>query len=170
MASTNGGRHRLDKKNSSLLFMQMTPPHGWKEDSHFHYLRITLPGFKTNNVTIHMDKYGHLVVRGDRQISEHKYISFEETFDVPKNGDLENASGVFENDQVYCITIPKKQQQQQQQNGRKKEEKKKQRDVHPNPYDQTQNKSFFKNKLATFIIVLPILALVVGLILKFSHE
>ncbi|KAK6128232.1 hypothetical protein DH2020_038036 [Rehmannia glutinosa] len=103
----------MEKKSSSLVFRQITPPHGWKEDSAFYYLRLTLPGFETKDVTIHMDKYGHLVVRGDRQLTEHKYISFEETFEVPNNADLEEASGLFEDDgQIYCITIPKKQEGQ----------------------------------------------------------
>ncbi|KAI3463993.1 hypothetical protein Pfo_020656 [Paulownia fortunei] len=91
------------------MFRQITPPHGWKEDSAFYYLRLTLPGFETKDVRIHMDKYGHLVVRGDKQVTAHKYISFEETFEVPNNADLEEASGLLEDDQIYCITIPKKQ-------------------------------------------------------------
>lgn len=56
---------------------------------------------------LRVDKYGHLVVRGDKQVSDHKYISFEETFDVPKNADIENADGLFEDNQIYCVTIPK---------------------------------------------------------------
>ncbi|XP_020551992.1 uncharacterized protein LOC110012471 [Sesamum indicum] len=110
MATTVGGRRRLDRQNSSLMFRQITPPHGWKEDSDFHYLRLTLPGFEAKDITIHMNKYGHLVVRGDKQVTEHKYITFEETFEVPKDADLEEASGMFEDNQIYCITIPKKQQ------------------------------------------------------------
>ncbi|CAA0826630.1 Unknown protein [Striga hermonthica] len=106
MATRTGA---LDRKNSSLMFRQITPPHGWKEDSAFYHLRLTLPGFETKDIKIHVDKYDHLVVRGDKQVSEHKYISFEETFEVPNNGDLDEASGSFEDNQIYCITIPKKQ-------------------------------------------------------------
>ncbi|KAL8529637.1 hypothetical protein ACS0TY_006898 [Phlomoides rotata] len=105
MARTMKG---LEKKDSSLMFREITPPHGWKEDSDFHYLRLTLPGFEAKDIRIHMDKYGHLVVRGNRQISEHKYMSFEETFDVPATAELEEAEGLFEDEQIYCITIPKK--------------------------------------------------------------
>ncbi|KAL0364659.1 UNVERIFIED_CONTAM: hypothetical protein Sangu_0563500 [Sesamum angustifolium] len=112
MATTAGGRRRLDRQNSSLMFRQITPPHGWKEDSGFHYLRLTLPGFEAKDITIHMNKYGHLVVRGDKQVTEHKYITFEETFEVPNNADLEEANGMFEDGHIYCVTIPKKQQVQ----------------------------------------------------------
>ncbi|KAL0335646.1 UNVERIFIED_CONTAM: hypothetical protein Sradi_4776500 [Sesamum radiatum] len=112
MATTAGGKRRLDRQNSSLMFRQITPPHGWKEDSGFHYLRLTLPGFEAKDITIHMNKYGHLVVRGDKQVTEHKYITFEETFEVPNNADLEEANGMFEDGHIYCVTIPKKQQVQ----------------------------------------------------------
>ncbi|KAK4427249.1 hypothetical protein Salat_1493800 [Sesamum alatum] len=110
MATIVGGRRRLDRQNSSLMFRQITPPHGWKEDSDSYYLRLTLPGFEAKDITIHMNKYGQLVVRGDKQVTEHKYITFEETFEVPNDADLEEASGMFEDGQIYCVTIPKKQQ------------------------------------------------------------
>lgn len=54
-----------------------------------------------------MDKYGHLLVRGSREVTQHKYLSFEETFDVPDDGNLEHAEGLFQDDQIYCVTIPK---------------------------------------------------------------
>lgn len=40
-------------------------------------------------------------------MTEHKYMSFAETFDVPEGGDLELAEGLFEDDHTYCIAIPK---------------------------------------------------------------
>lgn len=54
-----------------------------------------------------MDKYGHLVVRGNRQVTENKYVTFDETFEVPKDAKLEDASGFFEDGQIYCVAIPK---------------------------------------------------------------
>lgn len=54
-----------------------------------------------------MDKYGHLVVRGNKQVTGRKYVSFEETFEVPKDAKLDDASGMFEDGQIYCIAIPK---------------------------------------------------------------
>ncbi|KAH6758418.1 hypothetical protein C2S51_018653 [Perilla frutescens var. frutescens] len=104
MARTGRG---LDKRESSLMFREITPPHGWKQDSKFHYLRLTLPGFEAKDITIHMDKYGHLVVRGNKQVSEHKHMSFDETYDVPNDANLEDASGMFEDGQIYCVAIPK---------------------------------------------------------------
>lgn len=40
-------------------------------------------------------------------MTEHKYVSFEETFEVPNDAKLEDASGMFEDGQIYCIAIPK---------------------------------------------------------------
>lgn len=64
-------------------------------------------GFTNKDISLHVDKYGHLVVRGSHQMTEHKYVSFAETFDVPEGADLELAEGMFEDDQIYCIVIPK---------------------------------------------------------------
>ena len=64
-----------------------------------------------------MDKYGHLVVRGSHNITEHKYLSFEETFDVPDGANLELAEGIFEDEQIYCVTIPKSNKLGQQVSG-----------------------------------------------------
>ncbi|KAG6389977.1 hypothetical protein SASPL_151453 [Salvia splendens] len=97
----------LEKKDSSLMFREISPPHKWDQDLDFHYLRLTLPGFISSDVTLHMDKYGHLVVRGSHKITENKYLSFEETFDVPDGAGLELAEGIFEDEQIYCVTIPK---------------------------------------------------------------
>ncbi|KAL2462943.1 uncharacterized protein Fot_54180 [Forsythia ovata] len=95
------------KRESSLLFREIVPPHGWKEDENNHYLRITLPGFEQMNVTLQIDKFGHLVVRGERQLSGHKFVSFQETFDVPKNANVEESSGEFVDGEIFCVTIPK---------------------------------------------------------------
>ncbi|XP_057791975.1 uncharacterized protein LOC131008890 [Salvia miltiorrhiza] len=95
------------KKDSSLMFREISPPHKWDQDLHSHYLRLTLPGFANADITLHIDKYGHLVVRGSHQITEHKYVSFEETFDVADDADLEQAEGLFQDEQIYCVAIPK---------------------------------------------------------------
>ncbi|KAL2454671.1 SHSP domain-containing protein [Abeliophyllum distichum] len=107
----NEGRIKpgIDKRESSLLFREIVPPHGWKEDENNHYLRLTLPGFQLIDVTLQIDKFGHLVVRGERQLSGHKFISFQETFDLPQNANVEESSGEFVDGEIYCVTIPKKQ-------------------------------------------------------------
>lgn len=40
-------------------------------------------------------------------MTPHKYLSFEEAFDVPDDANLEHAEGLFQDDQIYCVTIPK---------------------------------------------------------------
>lgn len=37
-------RERGMERESSLMFREITPPHGWKQDPENHYLRLTLPG------------------------------------------------------------------------------------------------------------------------------
>ncbi|KAL3819377.1 hypothetical protein ACJIZ3_005282 [Penstemon smallii] len=104
--ATSGDR-RLDKKSSSLMFVAITPPHEWKEDDNSYYLCLTIPGFESENITINVDKYGHLVVRGHMQVSEHKFINFEETYELPQNSNIEDAGGQFQDEQIYCVIIPK---------------------------------------------------------------
>ncbi|XP_051133395.1 uncharacterized protein LOC127253028 [Andrographis paniculata] len=151
MATTSRHKGVLDRKNSSIVFIHINPPHGWKDDSQFHYLYLTLPGFETNNITIHMDKYGYLVVRGDRQVSEHKYISFEETFDIPNDADLEEASGQFEDDQIYCVTIPKKKQQLEQQQQHQRKQRREHREKPTVPIEKMRSKSFSPTRYDSLI-------------------
>lgn len=56
---------------------------------------------------LQIDKYGHLVVRGERQLSGHKFVSFYETFKLPQNINIEETSGIFEDGEIFCITLPK---------------------------------------------------------------
>lgn len=58
-------------------------------------------------MTLQIDKYGHLVVRGERQLSGHKFVSFYETFKLPQNINIEETSGIFEDGEIFCITLPK---------------------------------------------------------------
>lgn len=44
MARTEKG---IGKRELSVVFTEITPPHGWKQDEDYHYLRLTLPG---NNI------------------------------------------------------------------------------------------------------------------------
>lgn len=41
MAKTGRGP---EKKESSLMFREISPPHKWDQDLHSHYLRLTVPG------------------------------------------------------------------------------------------------------------------------------
>ncbi|KAL1553508.1 hypothetical protein AAHA92_14173 [Salvia divinorum] len=133
MARTERG---LGKRELSMIFTEIAPPHGWKQDQDFHYLRLTLPGFEANDITIHMDKYGHLVVRGNKQVSEHRYVSFEETYEIPSDAKLDDAMGLFEDNQIYCVAIPKVKGQQQHAITMPKEHK-----INPKPRDKKDDAS-----------------------------
>ncbi|XP_047944765.1 uncharacterized protein LOC125191295 [Salvia hispanica] len=137
MARTERG---LGKRDLSMIFTEITPPHGWKQDHDFHYLRLTLPGFEANDITIHMDKYGHLVVRGNKQVTEHKYVSFEETYEIPSDAKLDDAMGLFEDNQIYCVTIPKVKGQQQHAITMPKEHK-----INPKPRDNASIHQYDNN-------------------------
>lgn len=83
-----------------------------------------------------MDKYGHLVVRGNKQVTEHKYVSFEETYEIPSDAKLDDAMGLFEDNQIYCVTIPKVKGQQQHAITMPKEHR-----INPKPHDKKDEAS-----------------------------
>lgn len=128
-------------------------------------------GLEAKDISIRMDKYGRLVVRGDKQVSEHKYMSFEETYDVPNDANLEDAHAMFEDGQIYCVTIPKLIKEQQQQHPITIQQNSHPQKSAPTSTDYLKHirgdYSSSTNKLAALIIVIALLALLVFLIIKF---
>lgn len=55
---------------------------------------------------------------GERRASELKFIRFEQTFEVPKNSDVEKTSGKFEGEILYVI-VPKVKEQKEEPNEEK---------------------------------------------------
>ena len=61
-----------------------------------------------------------VLVNGERQVSELKFIRFEQTFKLPKNSDTGKITGNFE-DEILHVTVPKVKEQKEE--PKKKEEK-----------------------------------------------
>ncbi|PIN06785.1 hypothetical protein CDL12_20655 [Handroanthus impetiginosus] len=99
----------MDKRINprDMVFEYMVPSSSWSEDTDCHYLRIDLPGFNMEEMRLRADKYGHIIVSGERQVNDNKIIHFEQLFKVPENSDIEETSAIFEDDRTYCVTIPK---------------------------------------------------------------
>ncbi|CAK9155678.1 unnamed protein product [Ilex paraguariensis] len=107
MANTMATKGVADGKNTqNSIFEELDPSSSWTEDSTFHYLLIDLPGFKMEEVTLEVDKYGHILVHGERPVSENKFIRFKQTFNVPENSNIEDIAGKFEDGLLY-VAIPK---------------------------------------------------------------
>lgn len=56
---------------------------------------------------LQVDNYGHLIVSGERQVSEMKHVHFQQSYKLPDNSNIEDTTAKFEDDILY-IVIPKK--------------------------------------------------------------
>ncbi|KAL4584040.1 hypothetical protein LXL04_008630 [Taraxacum kok-saghyz] len=108
MAHLPGRAPFVDKKSSShLSFEEIVPPSAWTEDATCHYLLVDLPGFKRQELKLQADNRTHIVVSGETQVRENKYKRFEQSFELPKNADVDKITGKLDSEILY-ITVPKK--------------------------------------------------------------
>ncbi|XP_027169105.1 inactive protein RESTRICTED TEV MOVEMENT 2-like [Coffea eugenioides] len=103
-----GGRGAAADRRSphDVIFEEIVPSSGWTEDKDRHCLIIDLPGFKMDEVKLRADNYGHLLVSGERQVNGIKHIRFQQSYRVPDNSDIQEATAKFEDEILYMI-IPK---------------------------------------------------------------
>ncbi|KAI3761320.1 hypothetical protein L1987_51732 [Smallanthus sonchifolius] len=101
------------QSSSSLVFEEFVPPAAWTEDSTCHYLLVDLPGFKKQELKLQVDNQTHILVSGERQVRENKYKRFEQSFELPKDADIEKITGKLEGEILY-ISVPKKVEQEHQ--------------------------------------------------------
>lgn len=76
----------------------------------FYYLTSSncyVEGFKKDQVKLHVDNYGHLIVSGESQVNEMKHVRFQQSYKLPDNSNIEDTTAKFEDDILY-IVIPKK--------------------------------------------------------------
>ncbi|KAL8464981.1 hypothetical protein ACS0TY_034456 [Phlomoides rotata] len=98
------------------IFEYMMPSSCWAENDDSHTLMIDLPGFKKEEVRIRADdNYENIIVSGERQTNDiNKIIHFEQSFKVPHTCNIEDTSGILEDD-IFYVTLPKRRQSTQEQ-------------------------------------------------------
>ncbi|XP_071713809.1 uncharacterized protein [Rutidosis leptorrhynchoides] len=101
------------KSSSSLQFQEFVPPSAWTEDETCHYLLVDLPGFKKHELKLEVADQTHIVVSGERQVSENKYKRFEQRFELPNNADVVKITGKLDGEILY-ISVPKVVEQKHQ--------------------------------------------------------
>ncbi|KAI3777556.1 hypothetical protein L1987_47356 [Smallanthus sonchifolius] len=101
------------QSSSSLAFEEFVPPAAWTEDSTCHYLLVDLPGFKKQELKLQVDNRTHILVSGERQVRENKYKRFEQSFELPKDADIEKITGKLDGEILY-VSVPKKVEQEHQ--------------------------------------------------------
>ncbi|OWM90436.1 18.5 kDa class I heat shock protein-like [Punica granatum] len=86
---------------------ELNPSSGWTEDPNNHYLLIDLPYFKKEEIMLRTEGSNQVNISGKRMASDHKFVYFDETFDLPENSDIQRTSWKLEAG-LLTVTIPKR--------------------------------------------------------------
>ncbi|KAJ0048275.1 hypothetical protein Pint_15259 [Pistacia integerrima] len=108
MAYVGGRRWPGERSYSHKPIIQdFVPSSTWNEDANGHYLRMDLPDFQKEQVKLHADTSGSIMVSGERLTNDKsRIIRFEQTFKLPPNSDIDQITGKFDCETLY-VTVPK---------------------------------------------------------------
>ncbi|KAJ1294327.1 hypothetical protein BS78_01G138300 [Paspalum vaginatum] len=90
-------------------FEEYAPNVEWNRDAEAEAVRISLPGFKREEIRVLVDNHGHLRTRGERAIAGtgNRWSRFQKDFLLPDNCNVDGIRAKFENE-TLTITLPKK--------------------------------------------------------------
>ncbi|ONK59361.1 uncharacterized protein A4U43_C08F5650 [Asparagus officinalis] len=57
----------------------------WTQDLSNHVLLIHLPGFKKEDIRVHVENYGRIQVKGKKHVIVSKYVNLDQSFIVPQD-------------------------------------------------------------------------------------
>ncbi|MQL70613.1 hypothetical protein Taro_002948 [Colocasia esculenta] len=103
---------RKESRKAPATSQQMTteeqflPSVEWTTNPDTHVLRIHLPGFKKENLKVVVDGVGKLKIFGQRTVPE-STVRVNQSFEVPKDSDVDKISGRFEEDYL-TVVMPRK--------------------------------------------------------------
>ncbi|KAJ0105050.1 hypothetical protein Patl1_17848 [Pistacia atlantica] len=108
MANVGGRRWPGERIYSHKPIIQdFVPSSAWNEDANGHYLLMDLPDFQKEQVKLHADPSGSIMVSGERLTNDKsRIIRFEQTFKLPPNSDIDQITGKFDGEILY-VTVPK---------------------------------------------------------------
>lgn len=106
--------------NLSLVEPEFEPQIHWKETPETYILVANLPGFTTEDVRVHIDKWGNLIISGERRVEEWVMVEgrmqrmerlggqrFRKIFGFPaQNLNAEGVTAKFEHETLY-VWLPK---------------------------------------------------------------
>ncbi|KAF5476951.1 hypothetical protein F2P56_003638 [Juglans regia] len=102
---TRGCGGRTSSQNP--VVEEFVPSSRWREDPRTHSLVVDLPGFKKDELKLQVTGSGDLMISGERKEHEEKIVYFKQTFEVPKNTEMDKTTGKFIGEILY-VTVPKK--------------------------------------------------------------
>ncbi|XP_006650368.1 predicted GPI-anchored protein 58 [Oryza brachyantha] len=79
----------------------------WSRGAEADAVRISLPGFKREEIRVLVDNHGHLRTRGERPVAGTRWSRFQKDFQLPADCNVDGIRAKFENE-TLTITLPKK--------------------------------------------------------------
>ncbi|CAL4943487.1 unnamed protein product [Urochloa decumbens] len=92
---------------NNRVFEEFDPSVEWSRGAELDSVRISLPGFKREDIRVLVDSHGHLRTRGERPIAGARWSRFQKDFQLPDGCNLDGIRAKFEAE-TLIITLPKK--------------------------------------------------------------
>ncbi|EER91130.1 hypothetical protein BDA96_01G155900 [Sorghum bicolor] len=91
---------------NNRTYEEYEPAVEWSRNPEADAVKISLPGFKREDIRVLVDNHGHLRTRGERPIAGNRWIRFQKDFELPANCNADGIRAKFENERL-TITLPK---------------------------------------------------------------
>lgn len=97
----------MDAVRGNRTFEDFDPAVEWSRAAEADAVKITLPGFKREEIRVLVDNHGHLRTRGERPVAGSRWSRFQKDFKLPDNCNVDGIRAKFESE-TLTITLPKK--------------------------------------------------------------
>ncbi|XP_062213341.1 proline-rich receptor-like protein kinase PERK8 [Phragmites australis] len=97
----------MDILGANRTFDEYDPAVEWSRAAEADVLKISLPGFKREEIRVLVDNKGRLRTRGERPVAGTRWIRFQKDDQLPANCNADGIRAKFQNE-TLTITLPKK--------------------------------------------------------------
>ncbi|KAK3149807.1 hypothetical protein QOZ80_3AG0223150 [Eleusine coracana subsp. coracana] len=97
----------MDAMMRGRTFEDFDPAVQWSRAAEADAVKISLPGFKREEIRVLVDNHGHLRTRGERAVAGTRWARFQKDFKLPDNCNVDGIRAKFESE-TLTITLPKK--------------------------------------------------------------
>ncbi|KAK3146559.1 hypothetical protein QOZ80_3BG0268050 [Eleusine coracana subsp. coracana] len=97
----------MDAMMRGRTFEDFDPAFEWSRAAEADAVKISLPGFKREEIRVLVDNHGHLRTRGERPVAGTRWARFQKDFKLPDNCNVDGIRAKFESE-TLTITLPKK--------------------------------------------------------------
>lgn len=91
---------------NNRTYEEYEPAVEWSRTAEADTVKLSLPGFKKEDIRVLVDNHGHLRTRGERPIVANRWSRFQKDLELPANCNADGIRAKFENERL-TITLPK---------------------------------------------------------------